>query len=882
MQRWCETGNVTLHRRRNRARRVRQHSILGVVGAGFLAGAAAGQQVPPSVTVLAPTATGTGSTDANDDIIVTGHRLIGSAVSEVEPIAVLDENAIRALRSTSFKDLLERLKPLTASADGTEPVYLLNGRRISGLSELDSLPPEAIERTEVLPESEAARFGFAPTVRVTNFITKKHFRALTLQEVGGTTTEGGGGSNYVELNSTRIDGPRRLSLSASHLRLFPLLQSQRAITPDPNALYALGGTITGVDGASIDPALDALAGRAVTLAPLPATSATRGSLGGYVAGANTAAISDTGAYRSLQQRSDTVNINATLASPIGKSLNGSLNLALETQRSDGLNGLAPVTLTVPASAGTLPFSSDVLLYRSVPDAVLRQHADSLNLHAGGTLQGGIHRWAWNVTGSYDRLTSSSRSDQGVDATSLQAAIDTGADPLTLPDAVSIANPLIDRSHTVTGTVATKAVANGPLFRLPAGDIQTTVSADYVRSDSSGNQLALAGQPFDFRRETKSATVAVNIPVAVPGKGVLPFLGRLSLDGMLGVSDVSDYGRLISSSFGGTWTPKGLVQFTATISDILTPPNITLLTNPVVATPNTPFFDSIRGTTSLVTVLTGGRSDLLPERRRRSQIGVALTPIKGKEFRIRLDYLDTHWTNRTATLGSATEAFQSAFPADFVRDDTGQLISADLRPVNIDSDRERQLRMAVNLTTPIGRSLPPPPASSASGDAKAGSSTKVAKARPTLSASVTTVIRLADQVTLQPGASTLDLLDGATLTGTGGKPRWETTIDVTAAAGAVSLGLYGRLQGATRLRSDVAQSDLRFSGRTWLVPYGSLDAAKVVNRPWARQLSLILTVENLLNDRVNVRDRTGATPNRFQAAYLDPLGRSIRLGIRKLF
>jgi iron complex outermembrane receptor protein len=48
------------------------------------------------------------------------------------------------------------------------------------------------------------------------------------------------------------------------------------------------------------------------------------------------------------------------------------------------------------------------------------------------------------------------------------------------------------------------------------------------------------------------------------------------------------------------------------------------------------------------------------------------------------------------------------------------------------------------------------------------------------------------------------------------------------------------------------------------------------------LSVQFTVENLLNDRIDVRDRNGATPNRFQAAYLDPLGRSIRLGLRKLF
>lgn len=45
---------------------------------------------------------------------------------------------------------------------------------------------------------------------------------------------------------------------------------------------------------------------------------------------------------------------------------------------------------------------------------------------------------------------------------------------------------------------------------------------------------------------------------------------------------------------------------------------------------------------------------------------------------------------------------------------------------------------------------------------------------------------------------------------------------------------------------------------------------------------MFTIENLLNDRINVTDRTGATPNRFQPAYINPLGRSIRLGVRKKF
>ncbi len=87
---------------------------------------------------------------------------------------------------------------------------------------------------------------------------------------------------------------------------------------------------------------------------------------------------------------------------------------------------------------------------------------------------------------------------------------------------------------------------------------------------------------------------------------------------------------------------------------------------------------------------------------------------------------------------------------------------------------------------------------------------------------------------------------------------------------------------TRIRSDLAASDLRFSGRTWLVPYASLKVEQIVKRPWAKAMMLPFTVDNVLNDRINVRDRLGRVPNRFQATYNDPLGRSVRLGLRNLF
>ena len=44
----------------------------------------------------------------------------------------------------------------------------------------------------------------------------------------------------------------------------------------------------------------------------------------------------------------------------------------------------------------------------------------------------------------------------------------------------------------------------------------------------------------------------------------------------------------------------------------------------------------------------------------------------------------------------------------------------------------------------------------------------------------------------------------------------------------------------------------------------------------------LAIDNLFDARQQVRDRLGATPFSYQPGYLDPLGRSVRLSVRKLF
>ena len=116
------------------------------------------QAVAPPAT---PPAEPADPLDAGEDrIVVTANRDRGGVVGDVAPELQLDARDVRALGVSNLAELLAELAPQTRSGAGRGnggPVVLLNGRRISGFSEIRDLPPEAIERVDVLPEEVALR-----------------------------------------------------------------------------------------------------------------------------------------------------------------------------------------------------------------------------------------------------------------------------------------------------------------------------------------------------------------------------------------------------------------------------------------------------------------------------------------------------------------------------------------------------------------------------------------------------------------------------------------------------------------------------------------------------------------------------------------------------
>lgn len=170
---------------------------------------------PISVPVAKRAARSEATVQSSDEIVVTAPRFRNSVDTPHEPLLLLDKTAIRALGAVSLEKLLDRIQAVTRGAGGTRPIVLLNGRRIASEQEIASLPPEAIEQMEVLPEPVAAQFGHAANARVINIITARRFTSLEADAGLSLSTGGDGRETKGKGSGTLLRGDLRSLLLVS-------------------------------------------------------------------------------------------------------------------------------------------------------------------------------------------------------------------------------------------------------------------------------------------------------------------------------------------------------------------------------------------------------------------------------------------------------------------------------------------------------------------------------------------------------------------------------------------------------------------------------------------------------------------------------------------
>lgn len=514
-------------------------------------------------------------------------------------------------------------------------------------------------------------------------------------------------------------------------------------------------------------------------------------------------------------------------------------------------------------------------------------------HGGFALNGNKAEWRWSVTGNADLARDISHSDR---------------DDADFPD---------QRTREVRASGDLAATANGTLFKLPAGDASTTVKVGAAATHLDARRTSL-GETSASRlgRTSGNASVNLDLPISRRNRD-FSALGNLTLSADAGVDQLSDFGTLTTIGAGANWSPFEPLNLLVSWRREEGAPTIQQLGDPILETPGARIFDFTTGQTALVTAITGGNPVLQADRRSVFKAGANWQPLKDTDLRLRAEYVRSAIDRPIQGIFAVTAALEAAFPERFTRNSTGELIAADLRPVNFDQARKDTLRVGFDFSKPLksrrpsqsaldqlraqfggGRRDGPPPAEGG-GPPPAGAGGNRGERggrgggggffgggnRGRLTFSLTDTITFTDKVTIGPGLPALDYLRGEAAGASGGTPRHLVEAQAGWANNGLGARLSANLRSGTRVDS-LGTGALRFSPlatfdlRLFANFGDQLDA--VVKHPWLRGSSLRFEVGNIFNARPRVRDASGLTPLNYQADLLDPLGRTVSISFRKLF
>jgi iron complex outermembrane receptor protein len=428
---------------------------------------------------------------------------------------------------------------------------------------------------------------------------------------------------------------------------------------------------------------------------------------------------------------------------------------------------------------------------------------------------------------------------------------------------------VDRTNSALNTGGLQLSLSGRVASVPAGAVIANVKAGfgyqgYLSEDAyPGAQLARS----NFVRTDRSTSFNTSLPITSRDSHVGTAAGDLSATVNLSLDDVSSFGTLFSQSYGLDWVPIQKVHFNAIFTDHKMPPTVQQVLAPEAFTPNVEMFDFVKNQTVYVTSIAGGARNLRATDDRVASLGVSLGPFADRTM-FSAHYERHRTRDAVGTLPPLTAAVEQSFPERFVRDTNGTLIEVDNRSVNLQRQDMNDLKWGFNAWVPFGNS------------SKGGTANR-------LEFSVFDTWVMKDEILIRDGIPILNLLSGAPANGAGGQPRHQIDWKALVYKDGLGAGFNGTWRSATSVGTgDAPSSDiLRFSelGTVNLRLFADFDRLPAArNQLWAHGLRIAFQVTNLFDRRQTVLDSAGSTPIAFAPGYLDPVGRTVSLTVRKAF
>jgi hypothetical protein len=549
------------------------------------------------------------------------------------------------------------------------------------------------------------------------------------------------------------------------------------------------------------------------------------------------------------------NIAKLLEGDRGIDQPDSLYRTLQPDKSEG-KVAGTVSGSILGASSSLEGSFDRVSTKGLQGAVeaadgptpLEQTANTNTARVALQLTGQVGRFVWGALGSYSRVTTNSSGAIGLD------------------DAGSL---VFDRTNSALNTGSLQLSLSGRIATLPAGSVVANIKAAFGYQGFLSED-AYSGAPLarsNHVRADHSASFNTSLPIASRDNHVGAAAGDLAATVSISSDDVSNFGALLSQSYGLDWTPINKVHLNAIFTDHQIPPTLQQILAPETFTPNVEMFDFVTGQTVFVTSISGGAPNLRVTDDRVASFGVSLGPFLGKTT-FSAHYEQHRTRDTVGTLPPLTADVELAFPERFMRDADGTLIEVDNRSVNLQRQDMNDLKWGFNAWFPFGQAT------------KGGTPDRFE-----FSAFDTWYFK--DEILIRDGIPTLNLLNGAPSNGAGGQPRHQ--IDWTALAYKDGLGaaLNGAWKSATSVGTGGALSSdtLQFSalGTVNLRLFADLSRLPATHdHEWAHGMRVAVQVLNLFDRRQSVQDSEGVTPIVFAPGYLDPVGRTVSLTIRKTF
>lgn len=826
----------------------------------LLVQAAVVAEVPSSDTPQADADT-VQAADDGQTIVVVGVRerapVPGSIASEVS----LDSETVAALGASNLADILAQISALTGGAQGRAgdgPVLLVNGRRIGSFDEVRNLPPEAIQRVDILPEEAALQLGYPATSKPVNIVLKQRYAAATGELEDRITTRGARNDFNTELNVVDIADDNRMTFNLQYQIGDRVTEAKRGVArPVDTGAASVAGILSSPLGGPLLPLSAQFLG-------VPATGRQPGDF------AAAAVADDTGRFHTLVPLTRQFTADGTFARTLPGALTISASAKFDRLVSDELLGPAIADVVIPAG-GTNPFAGPIRLRRSLPDVPVAMRKAVADTYHFGTQLAGYGSWQWSVTANFDRVEERRRKTGGIDSGPLQAAIGFGtiSDPFGPAPAALLPGRTASEASSRDQLIGTDLFASGPLAALPAGDLTLSLRGSLSRETIDAVQ---AGGNTSLGRNRAGGQASLDIPL-------LKHSGIGSLDaGIHGALDrYSDAGSIRGYGATFVWKPVKPVSLLLAASRDQSVPTLAQLGALLDTTPDAAFFDYASGRSFVATRIDGGDQALRPDRRSIYKAELSAKPLAG--LGLTTTYTRIRDEDVLLAFPSVTTAVEAALPGRIRRDGSGAIVQVDARPFNAFREDRQELRLALNFNKSFGKSDGP----KVPGGGGFGGGHSFGASGSTVQFSLSDTIRLHDEIRLAPGMPAIDLVDGNTLGDGLRVPRHKVEAQFSGTRSGFGLRANavwtsGGDAGAGSL-GQLAFGD-RFQLNFRLFYFPDRNPALLQAMPWLKGVRLLLAVDNAFDSYQRVTDSADRTPLAYQRGLLDPLGRSVRFSIRK--